>query len=534
MEIKLMFRFILNETKDLRKYQIMLVGIFLLGALLNILFALNLKLFINSVVNNGIDVFQTIYTLTLGIGSVLITFTGIYSMEILKRKSQVNLWKKLCSRIFHSDMNEFKKESPGVYISKILSDTTLVGNLLGGLIPAVIVNSIRFASWIIALGIINIYLMYLTLIFLPIFILIYLKQAKGLLFSSLMERKAYGELTESLRNKIEATQMIKSFSVENVMNNLFEKESMTWYKKMKRVIFLLNIYGHIYLLLSIIIPLIVLLFINMMSVVDAGTVLVYFYFSSMILEPLTILVTDLGSMSQALPAVERVKKVMNLKQENFGKVELDKISNIVLDDVHYSYDGVEVLKGINLKISRDSCVAIVGPTGSGKSTLARILNGLYNPTKGMVKINDIPIKNYNKSLRKKVILCTGEDPVLPGTVKDNITLFENRFSERDVKEVINLLELEFDINTKIGPGVRDISLGQQQRIVLARALIRKPECLILDEALSGINPELEKRIVSKIKAIVPILIIITHREATVAHASQVYFLKDGKLFSELS
>ena len=530
MRAKSVIKFVLSETKKMWKYQAALVVILLLGAFLTILFSLQIKIFVNSVVRNNINTSQLLFLILLGLGAVVAFWIGIYFLEILKRRAQVNLWKRLYDRIAHADMLEFKKESPGEYISKVLSDTALVGGLIGGLVPAILTNSIHFLSYMIALWIINPYLCILTLLFLPLFVIIYLKQAKGLLFASLMERKSYASVTESLRNKVEAVNMIKSFRVEKNMSSVFEKDCSSWYGKIKMVIFIMQSYRGIYTALTMIVPLIVIFIGGISTSIDAGTLFSYFYVSQMAMGPLTTLVTDLGGVSQALPAVNRVKNVLELKQEKFGNLSLNKIETVVLQDVHFKFNSVKVLNGVNLQIKRGEHIGIVGRTGSGKSTLAKIINGIYKPDKGTVKISGIPINRYNKELRNKIILCSGDDPILPATLRENITLYDSNFSDEDVCRVLKIVELnELSLDEKIGPGNREVSLGQGQRIALARALIRKPECIILDEALSGVNPDMEKRIMLRIKNEIPIVIMISHRESIKNYVDKIYNLENGLL-----
>lgn len=182
---------------------------------------------------------------------------------------------------------------------------------------------------------------------------------------------------------------------------------------------------------------------------------------------------------------------------------------------------------MNLKISRGESVGIVGESGSGKTTLANVIACHYRPEEGKVLVNDIPAKEFG-NLRRKIILVETNEFIFPGTVRENVTLWEE-FDEEELREAVSIAKVNLPLDEKIGPSYREVSLGERQRIALARALIRKPEVLILDEALSGVDPDVEAEIIGEIKARGITLVAISHRPSTTKLVDRLVLVEKGRV-----
>ncbi|MDR6532205.1 ATP-binding cassette subfamily B protein RaxB [Caulobacter rhizosphaerae] len=210
---------------------------------------------------------------------------------------------------------------------------------------------------------------------------------------------------------------------------------------------------------------------------------------------------------------------------------------VTLETVGFSYAPHEppVLKSISFSVEPGEFVAIVGPSGSGKSTLLKILCGLYAPTHGQVRIDDIPLSVWGpRGVRRNVGVVLQDDELLSGSIADNVAFFDETVDIERVHECLRLAGLEDDINrmpmrteTFVGDMGSSMSGGQKQRILLARALYRQPHILILDEATSHLDVARERLVNGSLAKLNITRLIVAHRPDTIAAADRVIVLQDG-------
>ncbi len=253
-----------------------------------------------------------------------------------------------------------------------------------------------------------------------------------------------------------------------------------------------------------------------------------------IMPPLDSLIRSIRNWLEAKPSIRRVRTFMELPEEASGNVNLSKqIKHVMYDKVFFRYDkkGEYILKGVNLEIRRGECVAIVGSSGTGKSTLVKLLPRLIEPEKGLVGIDGIDVREFNlNDLRRKVIYVNSHAYLLNATIRENIALGDE-ISDHEIWAALKKCNVDFvnSLEDTIQEWGQNLSEGQRQRIALARAIVRKPEVLILDEALSGVDSKTEGYIISNIKAEVPILVIVSHRLSTITSADRIIVLSKGSI-----
>lgn len=232
---------------------------------------------------------------------------------------------------------------------------------------------------------------------------------------------------------------------------------------------------------------------------------------------------------RALP-YHRLNQTFLAKDNNDSRA--DTSGELVLDNVSFHYPGSEdlILNQINLTINAGEKVVISGPSGGGKTTLLKIMLGLIAPTSGCVRYNGVDITQLGLvAYRSQIATVMQDDLLLAGTIEENITLFDE---EPKHKELLRILEqcqlldmvnrLPMGINTLIGELGAQLSGGQIQRILLARALYQRPHILYLDEATSALDKETEQAIISQIKHLGMTQIQIAHRQETIKNAEHHY------------
>jgi ATP-binding cassette, subfamily C, bacteriocin exporter len=263
-----------------------------------------------------------------------------------------------------------------------------------------------------------------------------------------------------------------------------------------------------------------------------------------LLEPLARLASVNVQIQDGLAAVDRLYQVLDLELEPMGsgdKVEFQSVSDAIeLKDASFKYGcRSNVLEEVNLRIPSGKTVAIVGESGSGKSTLLKLLMGYYFPQEGQILIDSMDMRDYDlATLRGRIGLVSQDAFVFTGTIRENIALGR---PEATLEEVIEAAEaaglgefiagLPERFETVIGERGANMSGGQRQRLAIARALLRKPEMLIFDEATSHLDTTTEQAIQKNLKTALAgkTVVLVAHRLSTIKDADLIYVLHQGRV-----
>ncbi len=276
-------------------------------------------------------------------------------------------------------------------------------------------------------------------------------------------------------------------------------------------------------------------------VITAGLVYAYNEYLLKIVEPLNIVLNQIGEFQHSLVRTERIHKLIEGEQEDNTIEEIPRyIGDVTFDDVWFAYEKDEyVLKGISFGISHGTTVGLVGHTGSGKSSLMSLLLRFYDlePDKGQILVDGLDIKTHSKRSYREHIGIVLQEPVLfKGTIASNIRYGKENVSDEKIIEVLTSIggkkiidKFEKGINQDINRAGANMSCGEKQIIALARALIHDPAILIMDEATSHIDTETEKMIKQALDVVSKgrTMIIIAHRLSTVQDADKIIVLDHG-------
>ena len=278
-----------------------------------------------------------------------------------------------------------------------------------------------------------------------------------------------------------------------------------------------------------------------------GGMVEYWALMAMIIQPVTAISGFYSNLQASSAAANRVFSVLDLEpkiQEKPDAATLPSIKgDISFSDVRFSYDeSKEILQGISLEVSAGEVVAIVGTNGAGKTTFVNLVPRFYDPSHGTVCIDGHDLRDVTiGSLRTQVGTVIQESVLFAGTIADNIACGRSDFSREQIVEAAKVANADIFIrkmshgyDTDIGErGVR-LSGGQRQRIAIARALLRNPKILILDEFTSGIDTESENLITEAIERIMRgrTSLVIAHRLNTIRHADRIIVLDAGKIVEE--
>ena len=279
---------------------------------------------------------------------------------------------------------------------------------------------------------------------------------------------------------------------------------------------------------------------------DVGVYSVMVFITQRLLWPLTRLGETFDDYQRAMASVRRLMDLLAVTpQITPGAVTLpdDFDADVAFDDVRFSYpSGGEVLHGLTLKVPSGQTHAIVGSTGAGKSTIVKLLLRLYEPTSGHIRIAGEDIADLTfESLRGAVGLVSQDTFLFHGTVRDNVLYGRPDATEADLVRACELAEadefiraLAHGYDTVVGERGQKLSGGQRQRLSIARAILKDPAILVLDEATSSVDNETEAAIQRSLARVARgrTTIVIAHRLSTVRHAHRIHVLEAGEVVEE--
>lgn len=262
------------------------------------------------------------------------------------------------------------------------------------------------------------------------------------------------------------------------------------------------------------------------------------------IEPIKNLINLQPSIQTAVVAADRLGEILDITPEyNYeheqlnDKIKFDKIS---ISNLDFRYGTRElVLKDINLEICRGEKIAFVGESGSGKTTLANLLVRLYEQEKGSIKLDSIDIREFSiKQIRDNISYISQNTFLFSGTIRENLLFGNSDVSDDDISQVCKICELEeyinslpLKFNTRIEENGKNLSGGQKQRLAIARALLKKPEILIMDEATSNLDYVTERSIEKTINNFSKNMttIIIAHRLSTIKDCDKIFVLRNAQI-----
>ena len=539
----------------LKPHKAMLLQV-LLGAIVYTILGLSTAIFLQKIIDNVLPEDNRNLLNLMGTGMIVIIFLQIFinhaqTLITLKTGQQIDarLILGYYKHLLRLPQQFFDSMRVGEIISRI-NDAVKIRSFINEVLVMFAVNmfilifsfALMFTYyWKLAL---------IMLIIVPLFALIYKfsDRVNKTTQRKLMERAA--DLQTQLVESVNAIPTIKRFGLEDFANFKTETRFInmlkTVYKSATNGLWIGNFSTFVSGIFTVI-----LLWAGSMFVMDKiitpGELLSFYSIIGYFMSPVASLIGMNKTWQDARIAADRLFEIMDMEQEpNENRIALDPdmIGNIVFKDVHFRYGTrATVFEGLDLNIPKGKITAIVGESGSGKTTLLSLMQNIYPLQSGFIFIGDYDIKYItNESLRTVVGVVPQDVHLFAGNVIDNIAVGH---LEPDMKRVMKICrELEITdfierlpngFNTFLGENGTNLSGGQRQRIAIARALYRKPEILILDEATSSLDSESEQHVqnaIALLRTQEKTIIVIAHRLSTIMNADKIAVLHDGKLIEE--
>jgi ATP-binding cassette subfamily B protein len=279
--------------------------------------------------------------------------------------------------------------------------------------------------------------------------------------------------------------------------------------------------------------------------ITVGEIMAFINYLLIILMSLMMISNLFVFISRAGASIERINEILKIpeetKKERFYK-SFSMNGEIEFKNVFFSYENDmknPLLKDISFKIKKGETLGIIGTTGSGKTTLLNLIVNLYQPIKGEILIDGVNIKEINPEILKKNIgFISQETIIFSGTIREIMKWANENATEEEIKEALEIAEiynfikkLPEGIDTFIGEKGVNLSGGQKQRLTIARAIVKKPKILILDDCTSSVDFITEKKIFKNLKENLKEVtkIIVTPRIFTIMNADKILVLENGKI-----
>lgn len=281
------------------------------------------------------------------------------------------------------------------------------------------------------------------------------------------------------------------------------------------------------------------------GVMTIGTLMSFLMYLFNLIGAMPIIATLFSEVAKAAGSTRRVQELLSREPEDFESGQDIDLSEKTLSvkNVKFSYEDAPeepILTDISFTAQPNQVIAFAGPSGGGKSTIFSLIERFYEPTEGQIKFGDIDIKDIKLSdYRRQIGFVSQDSAIMAGTIRDNLTygLAEN-FSDEQLWDVLELAyarkfveEMPDKLNTEVGERGVKISGGQRQRIAIARAFLRNPKILMLDEATTSLDSESEMKVQEALSNLMKgrTTLVIAHRLSTIVDADSIYFVEKGKV-----
>src|ERR1043165_4128883 len=443
----------------------------------------------------------------------------------------------------------FQRQKKGDLLSVISNDVQEVENSVVVTVQVIFRDPATIIAYFILLFVLSAKLTLFTLILIPVGGFIIASISKTLRKHSTTSQTLLGRILAIAEETISGVKIIRGFNAESQLRKRFEEENEYSRRLSKHIQNLRELASPLSETIAVVVVAAVMIYGGTLvlggnSGLTASEFIAYIALYSQILPPAKNIASAVANVQRGLASGERILRIIDSPVEIVDELTARSISdfnqNIEYRNVSFGYEEKRfALDKINTIIPKGKVIALVGPSGSGKTTFADLLPRFYDPTEGEIFLDSINIKNYKlKDLRSLMGIVTQEPILFHDTVYNNIALGIPDAKEEDVihaAKVANahdfILRTEHGYQTMIGDRGSKLSGGEKQRLTIARAVLKNPPILILDEATSSLDTESEKLVQDAINNMMQnrTSIVIAHRLSTIRHADEIIVLQKGKI-----
>ena len=476
----------------------------------------------------------------------LFRYSSLYFLTPIRNGIVHDLRTDLHKKIISLPLPFFTEKRKGDLTSRLTSDLVEIEWSIMSSLEMIFKDPLNIIIYLTTLIIISPQLTIFVVILLPLTGILIGVIGRSLKKSSDRGQNKMGDLLSIIDENISGLRIIKAFDAEHHINSNFERESGNYKKIMTKLLRKKDLSSPMSEFLSTIVLVIVMWFGGQLVLMGEGNLsaeefIGYILIFSQIIPPAKSLTSSYYFIQKGSAAAQRIYEILDTENQISDVVNPKhiKLLNTQIDfkNISFKYDNTEVLKNINFSIEKGKMIALVGQSGSGKSTLADLLARFYDLEKGKILIDNHEIKSIALTdLRSLMGIVSQESILFNDTIYNNIRLGKLDASKDEIinaAKVANahqfILDSKNGYQTNIGDRGNKLSGGQKQRISIARAVLKNPEILILDEATSSLDTESEKLVQNALEKLMKARtsLVIAHRLSTIKNADEIIVLDKG-------
>lgn len=493
----------------------------------------------------SLDYWQIILLGVAFIAQAIASGLSIYFLNRVGHQVVAKLRDQLWRKLLHLPIPYYDNHDTGETLSRVTNDTAVVKDLITEHLANCLTGVISIIGSVIILLFLDWKMTVVMLIAVPVAMIILMLLGKRMFVISKGMQDETAKFTAVLNQVLPETRLVKASNAETIeyqrgkkgITNLFNfglKEA--------------KIHALISPLISFVLMSVLVAIIGYGGVrvssgeLTAGDMVAFILYLIQIIMPMTQLTMFFTQLQKAMGATERISALLEHEEEDiYEGQQLATVKDpIHVKNVDFAYGEEAILSAINFTIAPGKVTAIVGPSGGGKTTTFSLLERYYRPTKGIITLGDTPIETFSlHSWRSLIGYVAQESALISGTIRENICYGIGReVPDDELHKVTKMAYADHFINelpdkfeTEVGERGIKLSGGQRQRIAIARALLRDPQILMLDEATSSLDSKSEIYVQKALDNLMQgrTTVVIAHRLSTVVDADQILFVEKGHI-----
>ena len=474
------------------------------------------------------------------------TYFQRYFMNVAGQSVVMDIRIDLYDHMQRMSLQKIYASRIGELMSRITGDAAILQSIVTSTFIDLMFNIVTFLGMFAFILYINWRLTCLIILVLPVVAFMLSFAAKKLRRAGHNVQEHLADITATAQEAFSAIRVVRSFATEDEELERFTKANKENYRALLQAVSVQGILAGV-IEVFLIFALAIVFWFGGRSVINGtltpGELISFTGYIAFMVQPIRSIMNEMGTLQTGMASAERIADMLKIPVEDSeshaGAVAKKISGNITFEHVFFSYEkDQEVLKDINLEIEAGQNVAFVGSTGAGKSTIADLIPRFYEPVSGRILIDGHDLREFNlKELRRQIGIVPQECVLMKGSIAFNIAyglkdIDMNKIIEAaeiaDIREFIESLPNGYE--TEIGERGVTLSGGQRQRIAIARAVIRDPRILILDEATSSLDTAVERQVQKAMNQAMKgrTSLIIAHRLSTIRDADKILVLEDGQ------